>query len=98
MRSLVAKLIAVTALALGCVACTDPCLAVCEEARGCPDADPEVDCEELCAEAAEQAGNCEAELEAVQDCEATQVDVCAPIVELCAAEATALQACVAPPK
>ena len=76
--------------------CADPGLAVCEELRGCPDADPEVDCEALCADAAEQAGSCEAELEAVQECEATQVDVCTPIVELCAAEATAIQACVAP--
>ena len=91
-------LIPVSALAFGSVGCADPCLAVCEEVRGCPDADTEVDCEELCAEAAEQAGSCEAELEAVQECEATQVDVCAPIVELCAAEATALQACVGPTK
>ncbi len=89
-------LISVSALVFGSVGCADPCLAVCEEFRGCPDADPEVDCEALCADAAEQAGSCEAELEAVQECEATQVDVCTPIVELCAAEATALQACVAP--
>jgi hypothetical protein len=82
-------------LHVGAMGCTDPCLAVCEEARGCPDADLSVDCDTSCSEAEEASEGCEAELEALESCAASQVDVCAPIPELCSEEQSAYDACLA---
>jgi hypothetical protein len=75
--------------------CADPCLAVCEEARGCPDADPAVDCDTACAETDEASAGCEAELEALETCAASQVDVCEPVPELCSEQQAAYDACLA---
>lgn len=82
----------------GFVGCTDPCLAVCEEARGCPDGDPEIDCDAACSKELEEAPDCEEALEDYYACEATQVDVCEPLVELCAAERSTAEACLAAAK
>lgn len=94
-----ASLIALVALVVSpLVACTDPCLAVCEEARGCPDADLDVDCDTACAEELEKAPDCEEELDAYYACEATQVDVCEPLPELCTSEREAVVACEPAPE
>ena len=100
MRELSRRGLVVLAALLVCVSgCTDPCLAVCEEARGCPEADIEVDCDTACSEelekAIEDAPDCEDLLEAYYSCEATQVDVCLPIAELCATERAAANDCFA---
>ncbi len=93
-------LLVLVALVVGFASgCTDPCLAVCEEVRGCPDADLEVDCDTGCAEeledALKDAPECEELLEAYYSCEATQVDLCVPIEELCATERAEAKGCLA---
>jgi hypothetical protein len=82
-------------LQFGVTGCADPCLATCEEARGCPDADLNVDCDSTCADREEASVGCELELEALDSCGASQVDVCAPVPELCSEEQAAYDACLA---
>lgn len=82
-------------LHVGATGCADPCLAVCEEARGCPEADLSVDCDTSCAEKDTASEGCEVELEALESCAASQVDVCAPVPELCSEEQASYDACLA---
>lgn len=63
---------------LAVAACDDPCVDYCDARKVCKDADTAQDCEVACKDELEGAieDNCEHQLQAQIDCEATITDVC----------------------
>jgi hypothetical protein len=60
--------------------CGNPCVALCEDSKECPEADVSANCEQLCEEEKEsvQSLDCLAQYEDAIDCTASWDDVCAP--------------------
>jgi len=81
---------------LGAAGCGDPCVAYCNDAKECPDADVSVNCEDLCAtqKANGEAQNCLAEYDDLIECQTSLDDVCTP-GDQCTDKQTAYDDCVA---
>jgi hypothetical protein len=95
MLSRLAVLPALT-LSLALVGCGNPCVETCTAQRDCEGADPEVDCEALCADqqkSAEDSG-CTSEYDKVIDCVSGTDDVCAVTNETCKDESDAQLVCL----
>ncbi len=96
MRTLSPRLfIAAFALAVLSSGCTDPCVALCEDNKECPDADVSINCTDQC-EAKKtniEGQNCLAEYEDLVDCQTGLDDVCTP-GDQCAEPQATFDTCV----
>ncbi|NUP07536.1 MAG: hypothetical protein HOW73_15920 [Polyangiaceae bacterium] len=77
--SLIAAL-SIIAASLAFGGCGNPCVALCEDSKECPEADVSTNCEQACETAKEgvQSLDCFSQYEDMIDCQAGFDDVCAP--------------------
>lgn len=67
-------------IALPLAGCGNPCVAVCEDSKACPEANVSANCDQLCESDKERAQglDCLSQYEDSIDCQASFDDVCAP--------------------
>lgn len=95
MRSCLAVVLTLTT-SLALLGCENPCVEICSSQLECDGADPEVDCEQRCADqkTAAEASSCMNEYDDAIDCLGGADDLCALTEDVCKEEVAAHAACL----